>query len=262
MHRMIRSTILAVSALAATLAAAPAPALGHPRARAPMTKPRLAARLAACHTGADPADRYAVFEASMPSLGRTDRMWMRFDLQQRLRPDAPWTGVAVPKLGIWNRSLPGRPGFIYTKRIDQLAAPAAYRTVVRFRWYDASGRLLRRARLLTAACRQPDPRPELGVGGVTAAPGPPGQATYAITVRNRGRGGAGAFATVLAVDGRPWPALAVPGLAARQSQVVLVSAAACAPGSLIEVTVDPDGAVDEADETNDDVTRPCPLTGR
>jgi CARDB len=267
--RMIRSTMLALLPLAAALAAVPpasapgqthAPRRGHARAA---EKPPLSVRLAACHTGTGALARYAVFQASMPSTARADRMWLRFDLQQRLRPDAPWTGVAVPKLGIWNRSLPGRPGFVYIKRVDQLAAPADYRAVVRFRWYDAAGRLVRTARLVTAACRQPDPRPELDVGGLQATPGPrAGEAMYALTLRNGGRGAAGAFAAVLAVDGRPQPALAVPSLAPGEIRTVQLTAPACAPGSFVQVTVDADGAVDEADETNDDVVRPCPLAGR
>jgi hypothetical protein len=57
------------------------------------------------------------------------------------------------------RADPGRPGFIYTKRVEGLTGPAVYRAVVRFRWSDADGHVLRRARRVTGGCRQPGPAP-------------------------------------------------------------------------------------------------------
>ena len=82
----------------------------------------------------------------MPALQRTSRMWMRFDLYERTAGGALAATCPVPKFGTWQKSLPGKPGFIYEKRVDQLQAPADYRAQVRFRWYDKNGKLQRSAR--------------------------------------------------------------------------------------------------------------------
>src|SRR5213595_3622390 len=105
-------------------------------AQTPVFNLPLKAKLSDCHSGLQPADRFAVFVGQMPALQGTRRMWMRFDLYQRTAATGVWQHVAVPKFGTWLKSLPGKPGFIYTKRVDELQAPAAYRAQVRFRWYD------------------------------------------------------------------------------------------------------------------------------
>jgi hypothetical protein len=133
--------------------------------------PQLSARLTSCTTGATGPDRAAVFTGSMPAVPGTQQMAMRFDLLQR-RPGSPlFRRVAAPKLGAWERSRrdPTLPGYIVTKRVDGLAAPGAYRAVVRFRWYDAHGRVARHARRVTRACRQLDQRPDLTIGDVSVA---------------------------------------------------------------------------------------------
>jgi hypothetical protein len=158
--------------LTAPLATAPA-TVAAAQERAPPQ-----ARLVGCTTGAQPGDRTAAFMASMPAIEGTARMWVRFDLYERA-PDAPgFTRIALPAWGRWERSDPDRTAFIYTKRVEELRTPAAYRARVMFRWYGPDGELLRRARRFTRACRQPD----LGLGLPAGAPSPvaalvPGTAT-------------------------------------------------------------------------------------
>src|SRR3954452_20455702 len=130
----------------------------------PSTRPPLKVTLETCQTGATPADRYAVLTGSMPRQPRTASMAMRFDLFERPPHANQFSPVALPKWGIWERTTKaGVPGFIFTKRVDQLAAPAAYRAVVSFRWYDSKGKVLRSARRVSPNCHQPDPRPDLHV---------------------------------------------------------------------------------------------------
>src|SRR4051794_10525550 len=154
----------------------------------PSEKPPLEVKLQTCQTGATPSDRYAVFTGSMPRQPKTASMAMRFDLYERTPQSTEFGHVALPKWGIWERTTKaGVPGFIFTKRIDQLAAPATYRAVVSFRWYDAKGKLLRSARRVSPNCHQPDPRPDLHVKRVYFDGG-----KMHVVVRNRGRGVAGA----------------------------------------------------------------------
>jgi hypothetical protein len=240
-------TALLIALAAATVAAAQAPVFPLP----------VRAKLTDCHTGLLPADRFAVFVGQMPALQGTRRMWMRFDLYQRV-PNGSWQRVAVPKFGTWQKSLPGKPGFIYEKRVDQLQAPADYRAEVRFRWYDARGRLQRQAHRRTRACHEPDPRPDLAVGRVTAADAGGGRLRYLIRVRNDGRSDVGPFETVLSVGGAAQPPATVAGLPAGGATTVPIVAPACAPGSQIQIALDPGGAIDEASETNNTVSRLCP----
>src|SRR3954451_12206295 len=148
----------------ATLTCVLAARLGAAPAAGAQDRPPLQARLMGCTPGADASARPAAFTASMPALAGTRRMWIRFDLLQRMAGEAEFTPVALPAWGRWERSQPGRAGFIYTKRVRALRAPGAYRARVRFRWYEADGRLQRRAARVTATCRQPDPRPDLRAG--------------------------------------------------------------------------------------------------
>ena len=229
-------------------------------AQTPVFNLPLKAKLTDCHTGLQAADRFAVFVGQMPALQGTRRMWMRFDLYER-NVGGTWRHLTVPKFGTWQKSLPGKPGFIYEKRVDQLQAPADYRAQIRFRWYDKKGRLQRSARKTTRACHEPDPRPDLAVGKVTATEAGQGRLRYLIRVRNDGRGDVGAFDTVLSVDGNAQPPATVTGLPFGGQTNDAVVGLRCELGSQIQVAVDTAGAIDEASESNNAVSRPCPIPG-
>jgi hypothetical protein len=240
---------------AAVSAAAPA---GARAAESP--RPPLRARLASCATGATAPERTAAFTASMPAIEGSARMWIRFDLLQRTVGEAEFAPVRLPAWGRWERSEPGRTGFIYTKRVQALRAPGAYRARVRFRWYAADGRVLRRAQRVTKTCRQPDPRADLRAGELSVAGGlGPAAATYLLTVTNGGRGAAGPFDVVLTTAGMPQAPVRVDGLAAGESRVVSVPGPRCAAGATVRFVLDAGAAVEESDEADDVVDRLCPV---
>ena len=243
--------IIFVLAIAAALPASAQP---------PVYNLPVKAKLTDCHVDAQPADRFAVFVGQMPALQGTKRMWMRFDLYER-NPGRNWRHLTVPKFGTWLKSQRGVPGFIFEKRVDQLQAPADYRAQIRFRWYDKKGRLQRSARKTTRACHEPDPRPDLAIGKVTATEAGQGRLRYLIRVRNDGRGDVGAFDTVLSVDGNPQPTATVSGLPAGGQTKVAVVGQRCELGSQLQVAVDTAGTIDEASESNNAVSRPCPIPG-
>jgi hypothetical protein len=136
----------------------------------------LSAKVAICTTGADPDARAAAFTGSMPATASSRRMQMRFQLQQRIGSStrAPFRKVAVPGWSAWVTSDPGRQGFVFTKRVEALSAPAAYRAAVTFRWLDARGHAQKTATRTTAACEEPDPRADLVLASL------PGRARGAI----------------------------------------------------------------------------------
>ena len=219
--------------------------------------PPLSAALETCTTSPLPAQRVAAFVGSMPAMSGSMRMQMRFDLQRRRSDEKLWHKVSgLQGFGIWETALPGRAGFVYHKRVDGLQVPASYRAIVRFRWYRPDGTVARQARKRTAACSQPDLRPDLVVGAVRAVlDARPAFALYTVSVRNEGRSPAGPF-TVRAAGALT----EVAGLAAGEQIAVPVLAPACVRGSLIRAVVDADRRIDEADERNA-LKRGCPLAG-
>ena len=253
LNRGMRRAALIISVLA-IVAALPA------SAQQPVYNLPVKAKLTDCHTGAQPADRFAVFVGQMPALRGTSRMWMRFDLYER-SPGGTWRHLSVPKFGTWQKSLPGKPGYIIEKRVDQLLAPAEYRVHVRFRWYDRKGKLQRTASKTTRSCHEPDPRPDLAIGRVTATEAGQGRLRYLIRVRNDGRSDVGSFDTVLSVDGTAQPTATVTGLPAGGATTVAIVGQRCELGTQVQVAVDTAGAIDEARESNNAVSRPCPIPG-
>ena len=170
----------------------------------------LSAKLTQC-SATDALGHFAIFTASMPAAPGASpaaRMAMRFELQQRSegRDWLPVTGV--PTFGTWERTDPGKPAYIVTKRVNGLQVGGAYRAVVRYRWLAGNGKVVRMAQRQTAKCEQPDTRADL-----LPAPDPSivrgtraDLVVYTLTVRNRGKGGAvGSIAFILAgIFGLEW----------------------------------------------------------
>jgi hypothetical protein len=227
------------------LLAAPAAA----QARAPR------AVVAAC----DRTHQSAVFEGRMATVAHADRMQMRFTLQVST-PDAPdWSRLSVPGFSSWVTSDPGRSRYVYSKRVEALLAPAGYRVKMRFRWLDGSGAVIKSARATSRACRQPDPRADLRVVGVSAVRGEErGTRRYDVVVRNAGRDDAPASSVALELAGGTTLVGAVPPMAPGTREDVFLTGPRCARGDTLAVTADADDAVDERDEAGNTVMLPCP----
>lgn len=231
--RRMRTAAVVTLALAAALPAAPA-------AAAPLAK----ARTVAC----DGAAGTATFRADLRHRPGADRLQVGFGLLM-LR-DGRWQRVRAPGLGRWRTSQPGVARYVYTKTVDGLVEPGAYRAVVRFRWLDAAGVVLDRTVRRTSTCRRPDLRPDLQPVAFERRNG-----GWVLVVRNAGRAGAGRFGVALTVDGRTRP-VEVAGLAA--GATVEIPAADGCPERL-EAVVDGDGRVDERDDDDNVLVadRPC-----
>jgi hypothetical protein len=250
-RRLSSAGVLLVALLSATAAARAQTTGGR------ADRPPLAAQVESCTTSVLPAGRVVSFVGSMPALTGGERMQMRFDLE-RSAPGAPWRRLrGVEGFGTWDTAAPRRAGFVFHKRVDGLVVPASYRASVRFRWLDADGRVVRRARRRTAVCEQPDLRPNLVPGPLTAIfDGRPGLALYTIVVRNTGRTDAGRFS--VRVGGATTE---VAGVDAGSQRTVLVLSPICLAGTSTIVEVDPFRQVDESRERGNVVARRCPLWG-
>jgi hypothetical protein len=248
-HTTFAALLAAAALLAPASAAADAPA-GPSRAGAGV-------RLLACETGPEESDRAAAFEGRMRAQRPGQRLQMRFTLQASTPDASRWHTVQAPGFGVWYSADSGVTRWTYSKRVQDLVAPASYRAKVRFRWRDESGHVVARTAVLSPACKQPDLRPDLRTGTVTAEPAGATAARYAVAVRNAGRGPADATALTLGFGSTLLEA-AVPALAAGEERTVTVTGPRCPAGAQIELILDPASRVDERNEDNNVRMVPCP----
>ena len=247
MHRRFQ-TLPLVLAAAALLAPAQAHALRPGGA---------AAALRECRTGVEPAQRYAIYRADALALGprkapTTTRIWVRFDVF-----DAKGKKLVAEGLNTWIKSDKRVARFTFDKSVLQLPAPGAFRAVVRFRWYRGS-KLQKDTLKRTPACVHPDRRPDLVVGGVETTRQDDGQVRYTLGLRNDGDGDAGPFDISLRVGGDELPKQTVSGLGAGARLSVDLVGRACRAKESIEVVIDPDDRVGEADESANVRVVKCP----
>ena len=101
------------------------------------------------------AERSATFSGEMTAIADTAHMAMRVDVQQRLPGEARFHTVSAPGLGVWRASDPKVKVYKYLKQVTNLSAPAVYRGLVRFRWLNAKGHVIKHSERLTITCAQP-----------------------------------------------------------------------------------------------------------
>ena len=112
-------------------------------------------RVVECVPAPDPQQRRATFEARMRATAGTERMQVRFTLQTREDDLQAWRKVAADGFDTWLTSMPAVSRYSYARTVVNLAAPAEYRTIVRFRWLDAGGGVVKSARDTSPSCSQP-----------------------------------------------------------------------------------------------------------
>jgi hypothetical protein len=245
--RIVMSTVLAAALLVPAAAGAAPP------------KWARAAALTDCVRGTGDGDGAATFEGRMRTLPRTARMQLRFTLQARTPERPRFTAIAAPSFGTWLSSAPGTSRYVYTKRVENLLAPAWYRVKLRFRWLDATGRIIARDHAYSPACKQPDPRPDLSVRSLGVQPlANPARDRYVAYVRNTGRSTAGPSSLEFTVAGTLLGAVPVAALAPGEGTLVSIDGPACAQGDELVAEADADEAVDESDEADNRFTRSCP----
>jgi hypothetical protein len=154
-----------------------------------------------CQVGKTPETRLATFEGRMREVKGTYRMAMRFELVAET-PAAASQIVDAPALSPWRRSRAGVSEFTYAQTIRGLAPGVTYRSVVSYRWYDAKGRIIRRADRRSGTCVQDGDLPNLVLASVKSAPGEvEGTGVYTVSVGNTGQGDVKAFTVSLIADG-------------------------------------------------------------
>jgi hypothetical protein len=95
----------------------------------------------------------------MTAIPGSARMSMRIDVEERAPGEAEFH-IVNAGLGSWRPSDAKVKVYKYLKQVGNLSAPGSYRGLVRFRWMNAKGHVIKRAERLTAHCVQPAPAPE------------------------------------------------------------------------------------------------------
>jgi hypothetical protein len=132
----MRIPAISLALLGLLFAASPAGAQAVPKG------PITSAAVEECHRADARVERYVTFAVQMNAIPGAARMAIRLDLRMA-RGKGRYRTVTAPGLGDWHRSAPGVDIFRYRKQVTNLMAGASYRGVMRFRWYDADGHLLR-----------------------------------------------------------------------------------------------------------------------
>jgi hypothetical protein len=172
--------VLGLGAGLALLCAAPSAAAAPPAAAATLwtapgsPRPSVSTTLEQCVTSGSQDERSATFAGEMGSVPGTARMEMRIDVAERLPNEVNYHTLSAPGLGVWRSSAPSVKVYRYLKQVTNLAGPAFYRGVVRFRWLGAHGHLLAFAMLHTRRCEQPStsvpsPPPATGTSTTTSS---------------------------------------------------------------------------------------------
>jgi hypothetical protein len=239
---------LAPLAAALVVAIAAVPALAKPDDGGFQTA-RGAAPASVSLRSCDREAREAVFSGRMARVRGSSRMWMRFTLQERAAGADAYTRLRAPGLGRWRKSRAGVRRFVHRQRVRGLTEGSVYRTVVDFRWLDADGDVVRRARRRSRACLPSGALADLSVARITSLPAfAPGTAVYRVRLTNRGDAPARSFGVSLAVDGAVVDTQTVGRLGAHHSRSLDFTGPTCTASA--RAVVDPDGTVAESDETD------------
>ncbi len=135
-------------------------AVSAPRALAQSAPPDVTvvtATLEQCATSGTQAERSATFTGEMNSIPGAAKMSMRIDVEERTPSEAEFHPVSAPGLGVWRAADPKVKVYKYLKQVTNLSSPASYRGLVRFRWLNARGHVIKRAERLTTRCLQSAP---------------------------------------------------------------------------------------------------------
>jgi hypothetical protein len=208
-----------------------------------------------CRTGKLPDTRLATFEGNMRTVKGATRMAMRFHLLERTTSAEPAHAVKVPSLLPWRKSRSGVKQFSYSQTVKGLSSGVTYSSRVQYRWYNANGKVIRRAELESGTCVQDGELPNLVLGSVRSAPGSTdGTAVYTVQVGNTGQGAVQAFTVTLIADGAHIDTRTLDGLKAGEFTTVKFTGPFC---TRLRAEVDRGKTVPETVEEDNSLRARC-----
>jgi hypothetical protein len=211
-----------------------------------------AVHLKRCTTGASPADRKATFQAWMHAVPGTARMAVRFKLVSHTSEESAQRVEGPDALKVWHRSHVGVTRYAYSQTVKRLAQGTSYRMVVRYRWYDANGEVIKRAKRTSHECIQHGDLPNLIVPAI-AIPSA-GTPNYIVTVKNKGKAVAENFTVTLVIDGALVDERTIEGLDAGDKVFVEFNGPPCLHVSAV---ADAEQTVTERNEDDNSFSSAC-----
>jgi hypothetical protein len=143
----------AIGAVGCALALATA-AAASAQTTAPLDSSGVSATLEQCVTSTVQAERSATFSGEMTSIPGAVRLSMRIDVEERDPGELEFHTVSAQGQGTWRAADPKVKVYKYLRQVTNLSSPGAYRGLVRFRWINAKGHVIKRAERLTTRCVQ------------------------------------------------------------------------------------------------------------
>jgi len=141
------------------------------------------------------------YAARMRAVPGTAAMSLRIRLLEKFG-DGRFRRASAEGLGVWRKASAGASKFRWVQEIGRLREGAVYRAVVRYRWHDADGELIRLDRRRSALCRQGGGLPNLRVDSIKTRQGEVEEtAAYEVKVVNEGTSLARKVGVLLRVDG-------------------------------------------------------------
>jgi hypothetical protein len=194
------------------------------------------------------------YEARMRAVPKTARMAVRFRLYEKTgEGQFRRVGAREP----WHVSRSGVAAFVWEYKVRGLRQGATYFSVVSYRWIDARGEVIERARRRSAPCSQNGGLPNLRVADVTIKPGEvKDTAMYRATIVNRGETPARRVGVLLRVDGEVVDEVVViDALQPGEERIVTFNGPVCRES--IRVVVDPKDLITETQEQDNVRTPAC-----
>jgi hypothetical protein len=148
---------VALAALSGAGAAVADPATG--TGAAPGATPTLSATVEQCVTAATQAERSVTFVGQMETVPGAHEMAIQVIVQERLSSEEGFHALTTGGLGGWQHSEAGVSIYKVRQAVTDLPAPAVFRAIVRYRWLDEKGKVIRHEARRTPICRQPVERP-------------------------------------------------------------------------------------------------------
>lgn len=212
-------------------------------------------RVLSCEPGQDGTGGAVAYAARMKAVAGTDRMSLRFRLLEKVG-DGHFEPVAGEGLDVWRKSSSGAEVFSWNHRVEGLHQGAVYRALVRYRWHNAGGEVIRVARRRSALCIQPGGLPNLRVAGIDVRPGEVDEtAVYKVKIANGGAAAARGVAVLLRVDGEIVDEEVIDLLQPKETQRVTFSGPACHRN--MRVVVDPRDLISESREEDNALDPSC-----
>jgi hypothetical protein len=120
--------------------------------------PVLSAGVEQCVTATTQAGRSVTFTGQMETVAGAHRMAIQVEVQEHMPEEEGFHDLTSAGLGSWQRSETGVKIYKVRQAVTDLPAPAVFRAIVRYRWLNERGQVIKHDQRRTPLCRQPDER--------------------------------------------------------------------------------------------------------